>query len=252
MKQHLPSLLALVFSLLAAAHAGTYSFNDPFSQTAPFDPAGKISIENVNGDIDIRTWDKNEIRIEGEKSAKTAEELQLIDLKIDVSPTSAAIKIRLPKRTGGNGNIRASVRFTLTVPVAAVIDKVGTVNSGVTVDGVHGAVDVSTVNGAIRATGLGAAAWLNTVNGSVRVSFTTLQPDQQLSFKTVNGGVTVGLPQDAGLQLRASVVNGHVNCDFPLTLGGKCDGHSLNGTIGDGRASLEAESVNGSVDIERQ
>jgi DUF4097 and DUF4098 domain-containing protein YvlB len=255
MKLRLPLLLFIVFSFVAATRADSYSFKDPFIQTGPFNSTGKISLENVNGDIDVRTWDKNEIRIEGEKSAKTEEELKAVDLRMDVSESRAAIKVRLPKRSGSwfsDSTIRASVRFTLTVPTAAVLEKIETVNSSITIDGVHGAVHASSVNGGIRAIGLGADAQLHTVNGSVHASFTTVRPDQQLTFKTVNGGVRVNLPKDAGLQLRAFVANGHVDCDFPLTLGGKYQGHSITGTIGDGRALLIAEAVNGGVAIERQ
>jgi len=244
--------LILSLSIAALARADDYSFKEPFTKTAPFSATGQISLENINGSIDVRTWDKNEIRIEGEKSAKTEEELKLIDLKIDLSESSAAIKVHLPKRTGGffANNIRAAVRFTLTVPVNAVLEKIATVNSGVTIDGVRGSVHASSVNGGIRAMDLGADAQLHTVNGSVHASFTSVRPDQQLSFKTVNGAVHVSLPKDAGVKLHASVVNGSIDCDFPLTLAGKSHGRNLAGTIGDGRASLEAGSVNGSIHLE--
>jgi len=252
MKNRLLCVLAFAFVFAAAAHADDYSFKEPFTRTAPFKASGKVSLENINGEISIRTWDKNEILIEGEKSAKTEEELKLIDLKIDVSENDAAITVRLPKRSGGffGNSIRASVRFALTVPVTAVLDKIETVNSGVTIDGVRGSVHASSVNGGIRATGLGADANLRSVNGAVHATFATVQADQQLTFKTVNGSVHVGLPKDAGVKFHASVVNGNIDCDFPLTLGGKVHSRNLAGTIGDGRASREAGSVNGSVHLE--
>ena len=41
------------------------------------DVDGTLVISNTNGSVKIQTWDRNEIRITGEKRAKTAEELAL-------------------------------------------------------------------------------------------------------------------------------------------------------------------------------
>jgi DUF4097 and DUF4098 domain-containing protein YvlB len=52
--------------------------------------------------------------------------------------------------------------------------------------------------------------------------------------------------------LQPSTVNGHVDCGFPLTLAASSGRQSLRGTIGDARAALEAETINGSIHIERR
>ena len=253
MKLRLLALLATGLCTTAFLRAESYSFKEPFDRSAPFNSTGEISLENVNGSVEIRTWDKNEIRIEGEKNAKTEEELKLIDLTIDTAPDRVGIKVRLPKRSGGwfwGSNIRAAVRFTLTVPATATLRKINTVNSRVVIDGVRGEVNASTVNGSIEATRLGADARLQTVNGGLTVSFDALVPTQRISLETVNGGITVKLPKNAGVSVDASVVNGGVSCDFPITLsGGGVHRHSLHGAIGGGGASLHASSVNGGIHL---
>ena len=243
--------------LLAAAiaRADSYANKEPFSQTNPFSPTGTLSLENVNGNVEIRTWDKNEILIQGEKSAKTEEELKAIDLKIDVSESHAAIKVRLPKRSGGwfSGNtIRAAVQFTITLPATASLDRIETVNASVKLEGTRGKAHIETVNGSVRATNLGGSTTFETVNGRIDADFTAVAAGQTCSFETVNGSVHMVLPKDAGVALRTSVVNGHVDCDFPLTLTKSSGRRNLSGNIGDGRASLSAETVNGSIHISRR
>jgi DUF4097 and DUF4098 domain-containing protein YvlB len=255
MKLH-PAFI-LVFSMLAAgfARGDTYSFKEPFTRTNSFSATGSVTLENINGDVDIRTWNKNEILIEGEKSAATEKELKAIDLSMDVSESRAAIKVRLPKRAGGwfSGNtIRASVRFTLTVPATAVLEKIATVNANVTVTSMRGATQVETVNGQIYARDLSGSARLKTVNGEIKARFASVAAGQEFRFTTVNGSIAVELPGDAGVALQASTVNGRVDCDFPLTLASSSGRQSLRGTIGDARAALEAETVNGSIHIERR
>ena len=255
MKLRLVAIATLALAVAALARANDYSFKEPFSQTAPFNATGSLSLANVNGPVDIRTWDKNQILVEGEKSAKTDEELKQIELTIDLTNTHAGIKAHLPKRFGGwwffGNTIRASVRFTITVPATASIERLQTVNSGVTIDGLRGSVEAGSVNGQIHATGLGGDAQLSTVNGAIKADFDAIVSQQKLSFKTVNGSITVGLPKDAGVALSGSVVNGRIGCDFPLTLGESGHGRHLSGTIGDGRASLRAETVNGNIAIKQ-
>jgi DUF4097 and DUF4098 domain-containing protein YvlB len=253
MKIHLLAYLTLGLASVAIARAD-YSFKEPFTKSSPFHASGEISLENVNGNVEIRTWNKNEILIEGEKSAKTEEELKLVDLTMDMSESAVDIKVKLPKRPGGmfsgNGNIRAAVKFTLTVPADAVLKNISTVNSSVVVDGVRGSVRLSTVNGGIRANSVGGEGHFRTVNGSIHVASAALGAGQKLFCESVNGGITVTLPKDSGFELHTSVVNGHVDCDFPIGLGKKAHGKSISGKVGDGRGSVEARTVNGGVNIE--
>lgn len=253
MKIRFLTLLAASFVAVTLVRANDdYAFKEPFAETHPLAADGQISLENVNGSIDIRTWDKNEIRIEGEKSAKTAEELKLIALTIDSTPGEVAIKAKLPKRSGGwwgRDTIRAAVKFVVTVPATAHLRKIDTVNSAVTITGVRGTVTANTVNGGITAHGLGADTQLHTVNGTIHAEFATLGREQEISVGTVNGSTSVSLPKGAAFALHASTVNGSVSCDFPLKLEGKTRRSRLSGTVGEGGATLKASTVNGSIRV---
>lgn len=252
MKLHLPVLL-LGLSLATPLVRGAYSHKEAFSKTAAFNPTGSVVVDNVNGSVEIQAWDKNEISIAGEKSAKTDEELQRIELTIDLAPDRATVKVRLPKRGGFfGGTIRASVRLKLMVPAHAVIKEANSVNGSITLAGLQGPVEAHTVNGRIVARDLAADAELHTVNGSIQAGFATVAAGQHLEFKTVNGSVAITLPADAGVAFHAGTVNGHIDCDFPLRLeGGRVSQRKLDGTIGDGRATLRAGTVNGSIALRK-
>ena len=68
----------------------------------------------------------------------------------------------------------------------------------------------------------------------------------------ISGGVAGGA--SAGLKgvLDAELVNGRVDCDFPLAMVKSRGKRSLSGTIGDGRAELDLETVNGQIRVRRQ
>ncbi len=248
----------LLWSLLGLLGAGTacaheYPFREPFTRSADFDPEGDLTIENVNGEVTIVGWNKNEIRIEGEKNARTEEELKRIGLTIDVSRDHAAIKGHLPKRSDSwlhGDTIRAAVRLEVHLPATATLRQIQCVNSTITITDLRGAATATSVNGRILARGLAGDAHFSTVNGPIEAEFGRLAAGQALVFKTVNGSVTVHLPKDAGARFSGASVNGSIDCDLPLTLAARRYwGHKLSGTIGDGRASLEAETVNGGIRV---
>ena len=253
MKLRLISLSVLALALSVFLHAENYSSRETFTRTGAFSPTGKITLDNTNGEVVVRTWDRNEILIEGEKSAKTDEELKLIELNMDLTESKAAIKVHLPKRGGffSGGNIRASVSFKITLPATAVIEKIDVVNASVDIKGIRGSVNAESVNGRIRAHDLGGNVRLGTVNGEIDAAVSTVAAGQKLSFHTVNGSILVVLPEDTGAEFHSSVVNGSIDCDFPVGLRGKISGRNVSGKIGDGRASLEAESVNGSIRLKK-
>jgi hypothetical protein len=247
-----PLLAGVALFVSVSLARADYSYKEAFSETHPFNANGEITLANTNGAVVVRTWDRPEVKIEGEKSAKTEEELKMIGLAIDAKAGALIVKTDLPKRkTGwfGGDTIRASVQITLTVPATVQLRLISAVNGTVSIDGVRGRVSARSVNGGVTAKGLGADTALETVNGNIRAEFATVAADQKISARTVNGSTTVTLPKDVSVALRARTVNGGVSCEFPIRLDGKTSRSSLTGTIGAGGASLKTDSVNGSIHV---
>jgi len=141
------------------------------------------------------------------------------------------------------------VNFHVSVP-AGVKFAANNVNGAVRVRRLNGAVKAHTVNGAceIETAGSGEAS---TVNGAVRASIGRLSPQDQLSFKTVNGGITLMLPADVSAEVSSSTVNGSIQSDFPITMSGRWGPRSASGTIGHGGARLSASTVNGAIRLQK-
>ena len=240
--------LPLAFVALAASAFAAFSETEKFSQTCPLPANGAVRLSNINGAVDIVGWDKNEVLIEAEKSAKTPEELARIHIEVDPQSDRVVVKTVHDKAGLLRNDARGEVRYHLKVPAGAVLEKIASVNSTVTVSGIRGAVTVATVNGGIRASGLSADASLETVNGSVRAQFAVVTAGQHISAESVNGSCELSLPANAGAHLDLSSVNGSTSCDFPVTIE-KSGRHSLRGNIGNGAASVKAETVNGGIRI---
>jgi hypothetical protein len=79
----------------------------------------------------------------------------------------------------------------------------------------------------------------------------SLGAGQSVSLHTVDGGVTLALPDSADATVSVHTVDGNVTSEFP-ELQPKKDlvvGHELNGALGKGSAEVKAETVDGTVNI---
>jgi DUF4097 and DUF4098 domain-containing protein YvlB len=242
---------ALVLSGLVLAGAARAAVTEKFAQTYPLAANGTVHLENVNGDIDIIAWDKAEVSLEAEKKGKTDADLAKVTLEIDATPSKLSIKTKHARSKGWFGNINASVRYKLMVPAGVRLEKIDTVNSDITVSGVRGPVNLDTVNGRITATGLAANARLDSVNGSLNAEFASMDGVSEVKLDSVNGRATITLPKGAGASIDADSVNGSVSVDQQIKLG-KVRRHSLTGQIGGGGAEISLETVNGSISIKEK
>jgi len=241
----LPALLLATVALVGAVQA---TVTEKFSQTYPLNADGVVSLDSVNGTVEIVGWDKNEVSVEAEKIASDDDGLKRLEIVVDASPAKVAIKTKFEKKWFSFSFGRAEVRYKLHVPARASLKKIDVVNADVTVRGVQGYVDLDSVNGSITAEGLSAGGRFDTVNGSIRATFEKISAGDRIVLDTVNGSCTATLPANAAFTLKSDSVNGSISCDFPITIG-KAGRRHLNGSVNGGGAEVVLDSVNGSLSI---
>ena len=71
------------------------------------------------------------------------------------------------------------------------------------------------------------------------------------TFETVNGRITVELPDNTNADVRAETLNGGISSDFRMTVSGRFGSRRLNGTIGNGGRELRLKTVNGPIRLRR-
>lgn len=242
-------LLALTV-LATLATAASAKVTEKFAQTYPLDANGSIHLENVNGSVEIIAWDKNEVSLEAEKSARDQEGLDRMHLNIESSNRRLSIKTEYEKKWKFWDNMNAQVHYKLMVPAGASLDGIEVVNAGISVTGVKGSVSLEAVNGGIEADGLTGDGDFETVNGSIRVTYAAMPASGRISLDTVNGTCKLALPENAAFDFDADTVNGRISCDFPITLqnSGK---REMHGAINGGGTRVSLESVNGSLTVTR-
>ncbi|MEZ5346660.1 MAG: hypothetical protein R2681_14000 [Pyrinomonadaceae bacterium] len=231
-----------------------------FEKTYPFSSSGVIEISNINGSIEIDSWDRNEIKFSYVKIADTKERLSEMTVKIDaqsdqfkVTTDYSKMKQNQKGKEKWTKGAKLLAEFRLTVPKTANLRGIESVNGSVAVSNMTNNSEVSAVNGTVKATNLRGNASLSTVNGMVYADFDSLDKSSKVSVETVNGTVKLLIPSDSSATVKAETVNGRITNDFSLPVKkGKYVGSNLHGKIGNGDVAIDLSSVNGALTISRK
>src|SRR5215216_5816252 len=147
----------------AAGETGD-ELREEFHQTYPLSPTGRISLENINGGVQIKVWDQASVQVDAVKKAYRRD--RLAEAKIEVNATQENIRIKTEypydNQTFRSGEGRydnpATVEYSLTVPRKAILESIEMVNGSIDIDGVEGNVKATSINGRVKASGLAGEA----------------------------------------------------------------------------------------------
>ena len=250
------ALLVLALLLTASWGFAYEKFESTVDETFALSPGGAVSLENINGDVTIEVWGRDEVRVYAVKSASSQELLDGLEVQIDASPSAVRIDTRYPssRNEGRDGETRErrhmKVEYTLTVPRLAVVNDVDLVNGNLLIVGVEGGVEAETVNGNIVAREGSGEASLSTVNGEIELYVDRLDSSERVELETVNGTIDLYLSSSVGADIRAESVNGRLANDLGIDVKkGKYVGSSFRGSVGGGGSQVDLETVNGRITV---
>lgn len=261
---YIPMVRALgalvVVASLGASSAEAQEARETFQWSGTIQSGDVVTIRGINGEIVATAAGGGELTIEAVKSGRRS---QPETVRIEVIEDAQGVLVcavypdaggEEPNRCGRGNDYEMNVDkndvrvdFQVGVPAGVRLDA-GTVNGDVEATGLTGKVKATTVNGSIEVE-TRATASATTVNGSIDAAVGTSAWDGPLSFKTVNGGITLSVPGGTAADVVMETLNGAIESDFPFTIQGRMGfpHRRLKGAIGGGGERLEIETVNGSI-----
>jgi len=255
-------------------------------------PGTRLDIDTFGGEVVVRTWSRNEMRIQADHSSRT---------RVGISQSGSAVRLR-PRSSRGVAN----VDFEVTVPTGTNVEINGTF-VGATMEGQLGEVRVETVNGDIKVSGAADYVYLYSVQGNVELSDTegdvdvhsvngslrmtnvtgrinadatngriilegirssdveaatvngsvrydgTIEDSGRYRLSTHSGDVTLAVSQSINATMSVSTFSGHFDAGFPITLTRTAtEQRRFSFTVGDGSARVDLESFSGNIRIEQR
>jgi len=247
-------LAGALVAAAAPAAAQTQARGDDWQWRGALAAGKTLEVRGINGIIRAEAATDRQAFVTAEKHARHDDPA---DVRIEVVEHAGGVTICAVYPGSGNrcapGGGRMNVRdndvevdFVVHVP-AGVTFEGHNVNGGVEAVGLSGRTSLNTVNGGITLDTQSGEAEAETVNGSIHATIRGTTGTGALRFETVNGGITVALPQGIGAAFDAETVNGGITSDFPITLSGRIDPRHMRGQLGQGGRELRLETVNGSI-----
>ncbi len=276
---------------LASGALAALALVQQIDTTVPARMGQRLVVDSYGGEIDVKTWGRNAVRVEADPSSRTA---------VEVSSSSGAVSVRTEGRRGPP----SQVDFTITVPAWMGLDlsgvytdvKVTGVRAPITVETVQGEVDVNggegtvslrsvqghvilraakgridvhSVNEDVRVFDASGEITAETVNGEVvleRVDATSLEAETvngdlaydgplrsggRYTLSSHNGDVTIAAAENASAMVTVSTFSGEFESDFPVPLKETRKGRRFSFTLGGGSAQVSLESFQGTVRLVR-
>jgi DUF4097 and DUF4098 domain-containing protein YvlB len=181
----------------------------PTDQTVQVAKGTKLDINNFAGDVSIKTWDKDAVRVQVNNSDRET---------VDIKQGEQTLTIRSRSLRGGRPR---SLDYTISVPSWMAITVAGTY-ADVTMEGVGGDVSVETTHGDINVRGGSGFVSLKSVQGEITLE----KAKGRVEVRAVNEGIHLA---DINGDLSAESTNGSIILDRIDS--GNVDLYTVNGNI---------------------
>lgn len=254
------TLLAL--SAMVATTAVTPAEAQDFDWRGRLAAGQTVEIRGVNGEIRAVASNDATVQVAADRRARrsdpTSVRLEVVEHAGGVTicavyPTPRNARRQNECRPGGGSNSTGQndVQVNFTVRVPAGVKFAGhTVNGNIHAEGIRADVKARTVNGNVVVSTTGFAE-ASTVNGSITCRLGRSSFGDDVEFETVNGSITIEMPEGLNASFQANTVNGSIDSDFPILVTGRVSRRSLRGSIGEGGPELRLSTVNGSIRLRK-
>lgn len=258
----LPVAFALACAALAPAWAAT-----PIDQVRPLDPRGRVEIDNLKGRVEVRAWDRQEVRVTGSLGDGVEK------LVIDGDRDELRIEVKYPNRSRNT----EPTMLVVQVPLQAELE-IETVSADIDVHGVAPReLSLQSVSGDIVANGAPRRASVESVSGDVNLTFNSSEVEastvsgdlvvagrltgeasvetvsgdlrfdsrgerlRKFSAGSVSGNIAARLALAEAGEIRMESVSGDLGLDVPKALSAEVSGESFSGDLSAPGAKIQRE-----------
>lgn len=280
-------MLLSTMVLLAAIQSQGFQTDTTFSV-----PQGtRLHVETQGGDITIRAWDRNQVRVQAAHSRRTHVNIQitgaviLLEAEADRGPANMVdYTITVPAWmslglegmysaidvTGVRGAITAeTLEGDITVKGPAESVKLESIQGRIVAQGIRGSTTITTVSESIEASDIQGDILAESVSGDIVlrrigsrvVEAETVSGEIILDGRIVDGGrysllthsgeLMVTVQEGANATIATATGSGDVRASFPLPQSERPSRRRQTFRLGSGSATVELESFSGSIRLLR-
>ena len=251
----------------------------------------RLQVENQGGDIIVKTWDKNQVRVQASHSRRTHVSINLggavlsleaeaehgpsnmVDYELTV-PAWMPLSLEGMYATVNVKGTRAAISVEtldgdITVEGGAESVKLTSVQGRISVTGARGRIELNTVSDDIEAAELQGDIVAETVSGSITIArsnaksveIQTVSGELIYDGKVIDGGhysllthsgeILFSVPETTNATIATAIGSGEVRASFPLPASERPSRRRQTFRLGTGSATVELESFSGTISLLR-
>jgi DUF4097 and DUF4098 domain-containing protein YvlB len=260
-------------------------------QTVPVQKGTRLDVSNFAGEVVIKVWDRDAVRVEVQHSDRETVDIRTADQRLVIrgrSRTGAArsldYTISVPKwmavsitgtytdvrmdGVGGDVSVETT-RGDVSVKGGSGFIALKSVQGDISLQGAKGKIEITNVNEAIHLADISGDVSAETTNGGItldRIDSTNVDVytvnggisfDGQIRDKgayrltTHNGTIALAVPEKANATFSVRTYNGGFRSSFPVKTDDQNRRKRFTLTFGNGSARVEIESFNGAIVLRR-
>lgn len=265
------TFLFFVLTFLPGESIAREKFEEKFEKTVSLAKDGQVILKNISGNIDVKSWDKDQVKIDALKVSKASthdrakKNVEKVTIEVNKEDNTLRIETKYPKMR--IKSLSVSIHYKLMIPNEASV-KIKSVSGDVTLVEIGGRVEASVVSGDVdimkadkgveckavsgdlKLQGITGDADLETVSGDITLE----QIRGSIDVETVSGDLKMREVSEAkvvkGKVLSGSIVyQGNINPDGRYNL--KSHSGDIKMTLpSDSAFDLEAKTFSGEIESE--
>jgi hypothetical protein len=251
----------------------------------------RLSVENQGGDIIVKTWERNQVRVQASHSRRTHVSISLggavlslesesdrgpasmVDYELTV-PAWMAMNLEGMYATVNVKGTRAAISVEtldgdITVEGGAENVKLASVQGRIMLTGARGRIELNTVSNNIEAADLQGDVLAETVSGSITIAGSAAKSVEiqtvsgeliydgriidggHYSLLTHSGTIAVSVAEGTNATIATAIGSGDVRASFPLPASDRPSRRRQTFRLGTGSATVELESFSGAISLLR-
>lgn len=257
-------ILLSIVVLLCAPSFLFASAEEKIEEVYSLDRDGKVYLDNVSGNIVVKSWKKKEIKILARKVSEKEESLDKVNIEINQTNGNIRINTKYENTWGLSKSANVSVHYDLLVPDRAQI-RLKSVSGDIEAFNIGGPVDLETVSGKINLAEAGMGAKCKSVSGSVYAEKITGDTELNstsgkvhakdikgsVEAHSVSGSVVLEMVSKAE-EIEAESISGNIKMQGELSPGGNYEFKTISGGVrlelpSKSNFELEASTMSGSL-----
>jgi hypothetical protein len=211
-----------------------------------FKPGGALALRNLDGDLEIRGWDREEVEITFESDGRSPRGRWSVlgsgRPRFEVEEAGGRLSVRT--RWEGDDSDVYPVHGFLNVPRSIVLEEAATQRGNVLIADIYGRAKISILDGDLTVENYSGPLEASVSRGRIRAEILDLRPEDIVRLSVRTGDVSLALEPEADARVQAESLTGVTGDAVPSGTGKAADFK-----LGAGAASIAIKAPGGRVEV---